>query len=162
MKIYSAYAARSAKTQLEPLSFDPGPLGSEEVEIEDASISGRLTILFRKPFLWASPHVDREKVLRDRSLLNAKPFDQTFGVVRSVPLKNPSRSNPGLRSSASSRSVFPWLSPVLAPDPQSILVRACSRHTRARGTYPCHPFGTSSHGTLVASGSGFFAKQSSV
>jgi uncharacterized zinc-type alcohol dehydrogenase-like protein len=34
MKIYSAYAAHSAKTQLEPFSFDPGPLGSEEVEIE--------------------------------------------------------------------------------------------------------------------------------
>jgi uncharacterized zinc-type alcohol dehydrogenase-like protein len=34
MKIYNAYAARSAKTQLEPFSFDPGPLGSEEVEIE--------------------------------------------------------------------------------------------------------------------------------
>jgi alcohol/geraniol dehydrogenase (NADP+) len=34
MKIYSAYAAHSAKTQLEPFSLDPGPLGSEEVEIE--------------------------------------------------------------------------------------------------------------------------------
>src|SRR6202035_4457057 len=118
----------------------------------DASISDRLTILFRKPFLWASPHVDREKVLRDRSLLNAKPFDQTFGVVRSAPLKNPSRSNPDLRNSASSQSAFPWLSRVLAPDPQSILVRPCSRLTRARGTYRCHPFEPSSHGTPAASG----------
>jgi alcohol/geraniol dehydrogenase (NADP+) len=39
MKIYNAYAARSAKTQLEPFSFDPGPLGSEEVEKKSKSKS---------------------------------------------------------------------------------------------------------------------------
>jgi alcohol/geraniol dehydrogenase (NADP+) len=34
MLTYNAYAAKSAKSQLEPFSFDPGPLGVEEVEIE--------------------------------------------------------------------------------------------------------------------------------
>jgi len=34
MHTYNAYAAQSAKSQLEPLAFDPGPLGVEEVEIE--------------------------------------------------------------------------------------------------------------------------------
>jgi uncharacterized zinc-type alcohol dehydrogenase-like protein len=34
MHTYNAYAASSAKAQLEPFSFDPGPLGPEEVEIE--------------------------------------------------------------------------------------------------------------------------------
>jgi uncharacterized zinc-type alcohol dehydrogenase-like protein len=34
MHTYNAYAAQSAKSQLEPFAFDPGPLGAEEVEIE--------------------------------------------------------------------------------------------------------------------------------
>jgi len=34
MNTYNAYAAQSAKSQLEPFAFDPGPLGIEEVEIE--------------------------------------------------------------------------------------------------------------------------------
>ena len=34
MHTYNAYAAQSAKSQLEPFAFDPGPLGVEEVEIE--------------------------------------------------------------------------------------------------------------------------------
>src|SRR5271168_2809196 len=34
MQTYNAYAARSAKGELEPFSFDPGPLGAEEVEIK--------------------------------------------------------------------------------------------------------------------------------
>jgi uncharacterized zinc-type alcohol dehydrogenase-like protein len=34
MPTYHAYAAPSAKAPLEPFTFDPGPLGPEEVEIE--------------------------------------------------------------------------------------------------------------------------------
>jgi uncharacterized zinc-type alcohol dehydrogenase-like protein len=34
MLTYNAYAAQSAKSQLEPFSFHPGPLGVEEVEVE--------------------------------------------------------------------------------------------------------------------------------
>ena len=34
MLTYHAYAAPSAKAPLEPFTFDPGPLGPEEVEIE--------------------------------------------------------------------------------------------------------------------------------
>ena len=34
MRNFHAYAASSAKGQLEPFSFDPGELGPEEVEIE--------------------------------------------------------------------------------------------------------------------------------
>jgi len=34
MRTYHAYAAQSAKAPLEPFSFDPGPLGPEEVEIK--------------------------------------------------------------------------------------------------------------------------------
>ena len=34
MHTYQAYAATSAKAPLEPFSFDPGPLGPEELEIE--------------------------------------------------------------------------------------------------------------------------------
>jgi uncharacterized zinc-type alcohol dehydrogenase-like protein len=34
MHTYNAYAAQSAKSQLEQFAFDPGPLGVEEVEIE--------------------------------------------------------------------------------------------------------------------------------
>jgi hypothetical protein len=33
MHTYHAYAATSAKAPLEPFSFDPGPLGPEELEI---------------------------------------------------------------------------------------------------------------------------------
>src|SRR5580693_90170 len=34
MRTFHAYAASSAKGQLEPFTFDPGPLGPEEIEIE--------------------------------------------------------------------------------------------------------------------------------
>src|ERR1700674_1644324 len=34
MLTYHTYAAPSAKARLEPFTFDPGPLGPEEVEIE--------------------------------------------------------------------------------------------------------------------------------
>src|ERR1700758_2262888 len=93
---------------------------TDERELVLTAISGRLAILSRRPVPWASPHVDRETVLRARSLLNARPFDQTFGVVRNAPLRNPSPSNPDLRNWASSRWVFPCLLRVLVPDPQSI------------------------------------------
>src|SRR5258707_15079550 len=99
-------------------------LAPELVSGNRAFTFGRSTILFRKPFLWASPHVDQGKVLCARSLLNARQGDQTFGVVRNALLKNPSRSNPGLRSWASSQLAFPSPSLVLALDPQSIFVCA--------------------------------------
>src|SRR5438046_10284811 len=34
MSTYNAYAAKSAKAPLEPISFNPGELGPEEVEIK--------------------------------------------------------------------------------------------------------------------------------
>jgi hypothetical protein len=49
MPTYNAYAAPSAKAPLEPFTFDPGPLGPEEVEIEvsycaSASLISRCSI----------------------------------------------------------------------------------------------------------------------
>ena len=40
MPTYHAYAAKSAKAPLEPLSFDPGELGPEEVEIKLGMLAG--------------------------------------------------------------------------------------------------------------------------